>query len=152
MECQTLPPAPAYLSEDARAKWDEVWGKVDRTLIRPDTHGETVAVYVTASADFERATRQINASGLLLNDEGRIIANPLYALRTNAQKNMLEAASALGLNRTVDERRAWAWETKAQSTPVEETDEVHLEGLGDARTIEHAATEGSGADARSISG
>jgi P27 family predicted phage terminase small subunit len=100
MHVQTVPPAPVYLSEDAKAKWDETWGLVDRSLVKTETHSELVAMYASACADWERCTRQINVSGLLLNQEGKLIENPLLGTRAKLEKVILECGQGLGLNRS----------------------------------------------------
>jgi P27 family predicted phage terminase small subunit len=96
-EAPSIPEAPIYLNDLARARWNEVWLVVDREAVKPSTHAHAVAAYCSAHAEYAEASRQINAVGVLFNRDGALTINPLLRVRDNALETVTEYGRMIGL-------------------------------------------------------
>jgi len=93
-----VPAAPEWLGERASAKWVKLWLLLDRECISPELHGDIVAMYCQAYADFREACDVVNAKGPIIKDDReRIVANPYVQVRDLAARQMAELGKTLGL-------------------------------------------------------
>jgi P27 family predicted phage terminase small subunit len=84
------------LSELAHRRWLEIWAVVDRDRVRPELHGDTVAIYCVAYAAWAEACHEIATAGVLTKSGDR--ANPYVAVRDRSAKLLLRLSPELGLS------------------------------------------------------
>jgi P27 family predicted phage terminase small subunit len=94
-----VPTAPEWLKGFALEKWQALWPVLDHEMIKPELHGDLVAMYCQAFSDFREACNYIGVKGVIVkDDEGRVLTNPYVAVRDAAVKQMTITGKALGLS------------------------------------------------------
>lgn len=93
-----VPPAPAWLSDDARSEWKRVCPilvKERRTLTVADL--PTLAAYCTAVGQVQEASRILGREGLTFMSEHGPRKHPAVSIRNDAMTQMRQLGGELGL-------------------------------------------------------
>ena len=93
-----VPPAPAWLSDIARAEWDRIVPMLEASKVMSPRHQQTLAAYCDSFADMVQADQELKANGTtLMDDKGRVSNHPAWMRKRDARNQMLKFASEFGL-------------------------------------------------------
>lgn len=88
---------PAHLSDAEASEWREIVNSLPAAYFRP-SDVPLLAAYCTASAIYKQARHHVDEKGLVLIDErGRMTANPASQILTNQASSMAQLAVKLRL-------------------------------------------------------
>jgi len=90
--------APSFLDPIARMEWR----RQVKSLIPLGIVGEcdlgVLACYCDAHSDFVRSSEKLQKTGDLIAVKGRPVLNPLTRMKRDARRDMIKAASELGIS------------------------------------------------------
>ena len=93
-----IPPAPAWLCDQARAEWDRIVPMLESSKVMSPRHQQTLAAYCDSFADMVQADAELKANGTtLMDDKGRVSNHPAWMRKRDARNQMLKFASEFGL-------------------------------------------------------
>lgn len=93
-----IPPAPAWLSDLARAEWERIVPMLEASKVMSPRHQQTLAAYCDSFADMVQADAELKANGTtLMDDKGRVSNHPAWLRKRDARNQMLKFASEFGL-------------------------------------------------------
>lgn len=110
--------APSQLNQDAATIWNDTLPKLiaDRTIASVDY--DMLATYCEASATVRECTRLLNDSAQwMVVTHGGIHPSPLFKIRTDATRRMLQSATVLGIGQA----------NRQRLTPIPESDKSDIE-------------------------
>jgi P27 family predicted phage terminase small subunit len=94
-----IPDPPDWMEPDARAVWDYTVPELTAMRLITPADRDALAAYCQWTVQFHRATRVVNATGLLIKNRERdgIVKNPAAQLQRDAGTMMAKYAAEFGL-------------------------------------------------------
>jgi len=93
------PPAPAWLSDIARAEWERVVPMLEASRVMSARHQQTLAAYCDAFADMVAASDELREHGspTVMDERGRFSNHPAWTRKRDSRVAMLRIAAEFGL-------------------------------------------------------
>jgi P27 family predicted phage terminase small subunit len=144
-----MPEAPTWLSDDARAVWDEI------VAAGVDADRDAMAVYCCAVVDFTKAQKTLDEFGNVVRGaRGGMIRSPFSAVKSENAQTVITLAREFGLLGKVDDeapptRAGWRNAAAAERTITALRSGGRLEDVDAATTalVRHLAAALDGLDA-----
>jgi P27 family predicted phage terminase small subunit len=118
-----VPKPPSWLEDDAKRKWYELMGSIDRGRVRGAAL-DTLALYCQTYAAWRKSAEALQTQSIILKDQaGRVVANPHVQARDATGKQLNELAKQLGIRPDHLMAKVTPWEDVAAILADDEEEE-----------------------------
>ncbi len=114
-----LPPAPAHLSDAAKAEWDNIGGQLLELGLVTNIDAAALAVYCTAFARWAEAEEKLREFGMITKTpNGGLAQSPYLSIANRAMEQMMKALLEFGMSPS-SRTRVKAAKAPAAADPLE---------------------------------